>query len=216
MGIYIFNKSVLNDVLRANEHHDFGKEVIPQAIQDKRVVSSYLYDGYWTDIGNIDSFFEANIGLTDDIPKFNLFDANTIFTRPRNLPPSKIAGTTLDRAVIAEGCIICAAKISRSVIGVRARIGLGTIIQNTYVMGSDYYQTLEELKESRERDIPTVGIGDRCFINNAIIDKNCSIGNDVRIDGSKLADGNFDNYFVKDHIVVIKQHCTIPHNTVIE
>ncbi|HXI00663.1 MAG TPA: glucose-1-phosphate adenylyltransferase [Sphingobacteriaceae bacterium] len=216
MGIYIFNKSVLKEVLKANEQHDFGKEVIPQAIQDKRFVSSYLYDGYWTDIGNIESFFEANIGLTDDIPQFNLFDDNTIYTRPRNLPPSKITGTTLDRAVIAEGCIICATQITRSVIGVRSRIGTGSIIQNTYVMGSDYYQNLEELRISRENNEPTVGIGDRCFINNAIIDKNCSIGNDVRIDGSKLADGNFDNYFVKDHIVVIKQHGTIPNNTIIE
>lgn len=216
MGIYIFNKSVLKDVLKANEQHDFGKEVIPQAIQDKRQVLSYLYDGYWTDIGNIESFFEANIGLTDDIPKFNLFDANTIFTRPRMLPPSKISGTTLDRAVIAEGCIICATKITRSVIGVRSRIGAGTVIQNAYVMGSDYYQTLDELKIAREKNEPTVGIGDRCYINNAIVDKNCSIGNDVRIDGSNLEDGNFDNYFVKDHIVVVKQHSTIPNNTIIE
>lgn len=216
MGIYIFNRSVLTDVLKANDQHDFGKEVIPQAIKDKRLVSSYLYDGYWTDIGNIESFFEANIGLTDDIPKFNLFDSNTIFTRPRMLPPSKITGTTLDRAVIAEGCIICATKISRSVIGIRSRIGAGTEIQNTYVMGNDYYQTLEELRISREKNEPTVGIGDRCFINNAIVDKNCCIGNDVRIDGSKLAEGNYDNYFVKDHIVVIKQHCTISNNTIIE
>lgn len=216
MGIYIFNKSVLKDVLKANEQHDFGKEVIPQAIQDKRQVLSYLYDGYWTDIGNIESFFEANIGLTDDIPKFNLFDANTIFTRPRMLPPSKISGTTLDRAVIAEGCIICATKITRSVIGVRSRIGAGTVIQNAYVMGSDYYQTLDELRIAREKNEPTVGIGDRCYINNAIVDKNCSIGNDVRIDGSNLEDGNFDNYFVKDHIVVVKQHSTIPNNTIIE
>ena len=215
MGIYIFNRSVLKEILQS-EQHDFGKEVIPQAIQDKRLVSSYLYDGYWTDIGNIESFFEANIGLTDDIPKFNLFDSNTIFTRPRMLPPSKITGTTLDRAVIAEGCIICATEITRSVIGIRSRIGTGTIIENTYVMGSDYYQTLGELQASREKGDPTIGIGDRCYIKNAIIDKNCRIGNDVRIDGSRLEDGNFDNYFVKDHIVVVKQHCTIPDNTIIE
>lgn len=216
MGIYIFNKSVLKDVLQANGQHDFGKEVIPQAIADKRAVSSYLYDGYWTDIGNIESFFEANIGLTDDIPKFNLFDTNTIFTRPRMLPPSKITGTTLDRAVVAEGCIISASRISRSVIGIRSRIGVETVIQNTYVMGCDFYQTLDELQINREKGDPMMGIGARCYINNAIIDKNCSIGNDVRIDGSRLEDGNFDNYFVKDHIIVIKQHCHIPDNTIIE
>jgi glucose-1-phosphate adenylyltransferase len=216
MGIYIFNKAVIKDVLHNNEHHDFGKEVIPQAIQNKRAVSSYLYDGYWTDIGNIESFFEANIGLTDDIPQLHLFDNNnTVFTRPRMLPPSKISGTTLDKALIAEGCIIRATKISRSVIGIRSRIGDGTEIHNSYVMGCDYYQTLEELAASHEKNEPVAGIGERCFINNAIIDKNCAIGNDVRIDGSNLADGNFDTYFVKDHIVVIKQHATIPNNTVI-
>lgn len=215
MGIYIFNRSVLEEMLDQEGQHDFGKQIIPQAINDKRKVFSYQYDGYWTDIGTIPSFFEANIGITDNIPKFNLFDSNPVFTRPRMLPPSKFAGTALDRAVIADGCIICASRIEKSVIGVRSRIGSGTIISNCYVMGSDYYQTLEELKRAEATGEPILGIGDLCEIKNAILDKNCRIGNNVKIDGTNLEDGDFDNYFVIEGIVVIKKNAVIPNGTVI-
>ncbi|HEY1023676.1 MAG TPA: glucose-1-phosphate adenylyltransferase [Sphingobacteriaceae bacterium] len=215
MGIYIFTRSVLEDMLNEKGQHDFGKQIIPQAIADKRPILSYQYDGYWTDIGTIPSFFEANIGITENIPKFNLFDTNPVFTRPRMLPPSKFTGTALDRAVIADGCIICASKIENSVIGVRSRIGAGTVITNSYMMGSDYYQTLEELKRAEDSDQPILGIGDRCEINNAILDKNCSIGNDVRIDGTTLEDGDFDTHFVIDKIVVIKKNATILNGTII-
>ena len=112
---------------------DFGKEIIPVAIQNNRKVVSYQYEGYWTDIGNIHSFFEANIGLTDDIPLFNLFDKHPIFSRARMLPPSKISGTTLEKTVISDGCIINASRIERSVIGIRTRIGTGTTIVNTFL-----------------------------------------------------------------------------------
>src|SRR5690606_26291742 len=127
MGIYVFTKESMNRLLTENEGMDFGKELIPDAIGNYKMLS-YQYDGYWTDIGNIDSFFEANIGLTDDIPLFNLFDKNTIFTRARMLPPSKISGTTLDKVLVADGCIIAADRIERSVIGVRSRVGKGTKI----------------------------------------------------------------------------------------
>src|SRR5690606_5411429 len=126
MGIYIFTKGVLRQILEESPGVDFGKELLPEAIGRHRI-HSYQYPGYWTDIGNIDSFFEANIGLTDDIPKFNLFDKNTIFTRARMLPPSKVSGTTLDKVVLADGCIVAAEQIERSVIGIRSRIGKGTI-----------------------------------------------------------------------------------------
>src|SRR5690606_19314226 len=134
MGIYVFSKGVLADLLTLNTGLDFGKELIPDAISEEKKVISYQYDGYWTDIGNIDSFFEANIGLTDEIPAFNLFDNQSIFTRPRMLPPSKIASTTLINAIVADGCIIAAQEIERSVIGIRSRIGKGTVIKNTYMM----------------------------------------------------------------------------------
>lgn len=215
MGIYMFDKGVLADLLIENDGLDFGKELIPYAIE-KSDVFSYQYDGYWTDIGNIDSFFEANIGLTDDIPAFNLFDSNTIFSRSRMLPPSKFAGCLLDRVIVADGCIINADKVERSVIGVRSRIGRGTVIRNTYMMGADYYQDLDEITQYQRVGRPLIGVGERCYIDNTIIDKSACIGNDVRINGGKhLEDGDFDTYTVRDGIVVIKKKAVIPNNTVI-
>jgi glucose-1-phosphate adenylyltransferase len=215
MGIYIFNRKTLYELLEGNERTDFGKEIIPQSINTHRV-ASFQYEGYWTDIGTIPSFFEANLGLTDDIPQFNLFDKNYIFTRARMLPPSKVSGTLLEKTIVADGCIINASHISRSVIGIRTRIGLETIIESCYVMGSDNYQTLEQIEESRLSESPIMGIGDRCHIKNAIIDKNTYIGNDVQINcGEKLEDGDYGTHTVQDGIVVIKKRAVIPHGTII-
>jgi len=215
MGIYIFNRALLYELLQGNERTDFGKEIIPQSIDNHKVLS-YQYEGYWTDIGTIPSFFDANLGLTDDIPQFNLFDKNYIFTRARMLPPSKVSGTHLVKAIIADGCIINASHITRSIIGIRTRIGLDTIIENCYVMGSDNYQTLEQIEESKESDSPIMGIGDRCCIKNAIIDKNTYIGNDVKINcGKLLENGDYGTHTVQDGIVVIKKRAVIPHGTVI-
>jgi glucose-1-phosphate adenylyltransferase len=215
MGIYLFNRNLLFDLLENNTRTDFGKEIIPQSIADHKVLS-YQFEGYWTDIGNIHSFFEANIGLTDDIPEFNLFERKPIFTRARMLPPSKILGTTLEKTIVADGCIIHASRIERSVIGIRTRIGTGTTIVNTYVMGGDSYQTLKELKESEESQTPIMGIGERCYIKNAIIDKNCFIGNDVRINGgTHLNDGDFKTHTIKNGIIVIKKMAVIENGTII-
>src|SRR5471030_1178503 len=215
MGIYIFNRKLLFELLQGNERTDFGKEIIPQSITEHKVIS-YQYEGYWTDIGTIPSFFDANLGLTDDIPQFNLFDKNYIFTRARMLPPSKMSGTQVDKAIIADGCIINASHITRSIIGIRTRIGFGTVIENCYVMGSDNYQTLEQIEESRLSDSPIMGIGDRCHIKNAIIDKNTYIGNDVKINcGGKLEDGDYGTHTVQDGIVVIKKRAIIPNGTII-
>jgi glucose-1-phosphate adenylyltransferase len=216
MGIYIFNRKILYELLTGNERTDFGKEIIPDSISSHRVVS-YQYEGYWTDIGTIPSFFEANLGLTDDIPKFNLFAENAIYTRARMLPPSKISGTHLEKTIVADGCIINASHIYRSVIGIRTRIGYDSIIENCYVMGNDNYQTLEQIAESHASDSPIMGIGDRCCIKNAIIDKNTYIGDDVKINcGNKvLEDGDYGTHTVQDGIVVIKKRAIIPHGTVI-
>lgn len=215
MGIYIFNRSLLYELLDGNERTDFGKEIIPDSIGNHRVLS-YQYEGYWTDIGTIPSFFDANIGLTDDIPQFNLFDKNYIFTRARMLPPSKMSGTHVNKAIIADGCIISASHITRSIIGIRTRIGVGTTIENCYVMGSDNYQTLEQIEEANAANSPIMGIGDRCYIKNAIIDKNTYIGNDVKINcGTKLEDGDYGTHTVQDGIVVVKKRAIIPHGTVI-
>ena len=215
MGIYIFNRQTLYDLLQGNDHPDFGKEIIPQSIQTHRVVS-YQYEGYWEDIGTIPSFFEANLGLTDDIPAFNLFDKRHIFTRARMLPPSKISGTLLERSIVSDGCIINASRITRSIVGIRTRIGAETEIENCYIMGGDNYQTLEQIQESKVNGTPIMGIGDRCKIKNAIIDKNAYIGNDVCINcGEKLDDGDYGAYTVQDGIVVVKKRAVIPHGSVI-
>ena len=214
MGIYVFNRDLLIDLMKNPDTNDFGKEIIPQAIDHQKTLS-YQYEGYWTDIGNIDSFFEANLGLTDNIPQFDLYDkAKRIYTRARMLPTTKISGTVLDKTVIAEGCLIAAAKIEQSVIGIRSRVGKESTIINTYMMGCDYYETLDEI-ESRKIDV-LMGIGERCFIKNAIVDKNCRIGDDVRINGGKhLEDTENGLYVVRDGIVVIKKGVTIPAGYVI-
>ncbi len=218
MGIYIFNRQLLSDLLldECKEATDFGKEIIPQSIS-KYKVASYQYEGYWTDIGNIYSFFEANLGLTQDIPDFNLFDNNkAIYTRARMLPPAKISGTTLEKTIIAEGCIINASRVENSVIGIRTRIGSGTTIVSSYVMGSDFFETLEEMRHNAERGVPKLGIGDRCYIRNAILDKNCRIGDDVRINGGHhLENTDHSLYTVKDGIVVVKKGAVIPNGFVI-
>lgn len=216
MGIYIFNKDLLLKLLNGTETMDFGKEIIPQAISDHKVLS-YAYEGYWTDIGNIDSFFEANIDLTADMPKFNLFNrGQSILTRPRVLPPTKISGTTLEKSIVAEGSIIHGSRIANSVIGIRSRIGKGTVLESCYVMGSNRFLDLEEIDDARKRGIPHVGIGDRCFLTRCIIDKNAKIGDDVRITGGNhLEDIETDTYVVRDGIVVIKNGATIPSGTTI-
>jgi glucose-1-phosphate adenylyltransferase len=213
MGIYIFNRDLLVKLMDNPDTIDFGKEIIPQAISEHKTIS-YPYEGYWTDIGNIDSFFEANIGLTDDVPKFNLYDEKGIYTRPRILPTSKIAGSVLNKAVIADGCIISAAKIEKCVIGIRSRIGKDSTVLNTYMMGNDYYESLKDIEKNKIENL--LGIGDRCYINNCIIDKNVRIGDDVKINGGiHLKDSETDTYLIKDGIVVIKKGATIPKGTVI-
>ncbi|MFN4284636.1 MAG: glucose-1-phosphate adenylyltransferase [Lacibacter sp.] len=218
MGIYIFNRSVLNKLLleELKDATDFGKEIIPNSI-NKYKVASYQYDGYWTDIGNIYSFYEANLALTSDIPEFNLFDNDKpVFTRARMLPPAKISGTTLERTVIAEGSIINASRIENSVIGIRTRIGHGTTIVSSYIMGGDYFETLEEMAHAAQQGIPKIGIGERCYIKNTIVDKNCRIGNDVRINGgSHLPNADHALYTVKDGIVVIKKGAVLHDGFVI-
>ena len=218
MGIYIFNRNLLFDQLQSEfkEATDFGKEIIPQSIH-KYKVASYQYSGYWTDIGNIYSFFEANLDLTKDIPDFNMFDSDrTIYTRPRMLPPAKISGTTLEKTLVAEGSIIHASRVEQSVIGIRSRIGLGSTIVSSYLMGSDFYETLPEIADAQAKGIPLLGVGDRCYIKNAILDKNVRIGNDVRINGgSQLENQDHSLFTVKDGIVVVKKGAVIPNGFVI-
>lgn len=218
MGIYLFNRQLLFDLLETvyKDATDFGKEIIPNSIKDYKI-ASYQYEGYWTDIGNIYSFFEANLGLTKDLPDFNLFDnERVIYTRSRMLPPAKVSGTTLEKTLIAEGSIINASRIENSVIGIRSRVGHGSTVVSTYIMGNDYYETLLEIEHAHKIGIPLLGVGNRCYIKNAIIDKNCRIGDDVRINGGEHIE-NTDHtlYTVKDGIVVMKKGAVIPNGFVI-
>ena len=214
MGIYVFNRKLLYKLLLEThpEAADFGKEILPGSI-DEFKVASYQYDGYWTDIGNIYSFFEANLALTLDLPPFNLFDnEKAVYTRARMLPPAKISGTTLEKTIIAEGSIINASRIENSVIGIRSRIGGGTTIVSCYIMGSDYYQTVNQMAESTGNGVPKIGIGERCYLRNCIVDKDAKIGDDVSINGGEhLEAGDHPSYTVKDGIVVIKKGAVIPN-----
>jgi len=214
MGIYIFNRQLMFDLLEEEfkEGTDFGKEIIPQSLSRYKV-SSFQYDGYWTDIGNIYSFYEANLGLTDEVPEFNLFDdTRSIYTRARMLPPAKISGTTLDKTLVAEGCIVNASHIEKSVVGIRARIGYGTTIVSSYLMGNDFFETIEQIEDAHQHGLPNVGIGSRCYIKNAIVDKNCRIGDDVQINGGPhLENTDHPLYTIKDGIVVIKKGAIVPN-----
>lgn len=214
MGIYIFNRQLLFDLLQ-NEYRDatdFGKEIIPESI-NKYKVASFQYEGYWEDIGNIPAFFHANLGLTKDLPEFNLFDNNkTIYTRARMLPPAKVSGTRLDRTIIADGCIINAEHIENAVIGIRARVGHVSKLLNVYMMGNDYYETLSDIAEDQRHGLPQLGVGNRCMIQNAIIDKNCRVGDDVKIiGGNHLPDSDTQLYTIKEGIIVLKKGAIIPN-----
>ncbi len=210
MGIYIFNRELLVKLMDNPNTNDFGKEIIPQSINEYKTVS-YQFEGYWTDIGNIESFFKANLGLADDFPEFDLYNrSQRIYTNARMLPTSKISGTKMDKAVIASGCIVNAEKIEYSVIGIRSKIESGSTVINTYMMGSDFYQALEEILDE---NIVNMGIGKNCFIKNAILDKNCCIGNNVKIEGGNhLEDIDTETYTVRDGIVIVKKGAVIPSN----
>ena len=214
MGIYIFNKKVLKKIFGEDPGDDFGKDLIPNAMNNGYKTMSFQYDGYWTDIGTIESFYQANLDLAQDLPKFNLFSTSPIYTRARMLPPSKIMGSYVQRAVFGDGCIVMADKIENSIIGNRTRIDKGSTVVSSYVMGADLYQPTEEIMENENSGKPNIGIGKYCYIERAIIDKNARIGNNVRIIGGRhLPDGDYDTHSIKDGIVVVKKGATIYDGT---
>lgn len=207
MGIYIFNLSVLKEVLQEKDHKDFGKHVIPNAIHNYSVYS-YIFDGYWKDIGTIGNFWEANLALTELNPPFSFYDVEApIYTHMRYLPPSKINCCDLNRCLLSDGCIISGHRLLNSIIGVRQRIGTGTVVEYSILMGADDYEEVED------DDIP-LGIGRDCYIRNAIIDKDARIGDGVYIspDGKKDGDET-DMYVVRDGIIVIPKGVRIPSGT---
>ena len=213
MGIYVFSKNVLKKMFEEDPGDDFGGELIPNGIGTYKTLS-FQYDGYWTDIGTIQSFFDANLELTQDFPKFNLFSKSPIYTRARMLPPSKILGSYVSRAIFGDGCIVMADKIENSIVGNRSRIDKGSTLMNTYMMGADYYQDTKEIVVNDNEGKPNLGVGKYCYIERAILDKNCSIGDNVRIIGGKhLPDGDFETHSIKDGIVVVKKNAQIKPGT---
>ena len=212
MGIYVFKTSVLNDLLYRNSETDFGKHIIPEAIHQKKVFG-YIFDDYWEDIGTIKSFWSANLELTDPLPKFSFYDVERlIFTRMRYLPPSKINSCELYNSLISDGCILSGKLIRRSVIGLRAIVGEGSVIEESILMGADYYDNKYNPINSK---IP-LGIGKNCKIKKAIIDKNVRIGDNVVITPEdKPLNLDSEKYCIKDGIMVIPKNTVIESDTII-
>jgi len=213
MGIYVFNAKVLSDLLCDNEESDFGKHIIPTAIEEKNVYS-HIFEGYWKDIGTIGMFHEANLALTDLIPEFTFYDVKApIYTHMRYLPPSKINCCDLNRCLLSDGCIVSGHRILHSVVGTRAVIGEGTVIEHSVIMGADYFEQ-ERKQADKSADIPALGIGKDCFIKNAIIDKNVHIGDSVYISPDGKADGSqTEHYLVRDGVIVIPKGAVISSGT---
>ncbi|MBN1269457.1 MAG: glucose-1-phosphate adenylyltransferase, partial [Kiritimatiellae bacterium] len=208
MGIYVFNTQVLVDLLN-NEKSDFGRDIIPFAIKESRV-HSYVFDGYWKDIGTIRTFWEANLELTDVVPQFTFYDAYApIYTHMRYLPPSKINCCDLNRCLLSEGCIISGHRILRSIVGIRAVVGDGSVVEHAVIMGADYYE-----RGSPPEGTPRVGIGRDCFIKNAIIDKNARIGDGCYLTPEGKPEGTKTDYCrIVDGIMVIPKNAVIPAGT---
>jgi glucose-1-phosphate adenylyltransferase len=216
MGIYVFQKRFLVDLLTKSTAADFGKDLIPQAIHNHRV-TAFVFDGYWEDIGTIRSFYEANLALTEISPKFSFYDVRMpVYTHPRNLPGSKLNNCNIHQSIVTEGCIVNGSDVKHSIVGVRSRIGGGTTIKYSIIMGADYYETVEQIEENAAKKIPNIGIGNHCTIINAIIDKNVRIGDNVSIiNAHNLQEKEEENYSIRDGIIVVPKGAWIRSGTVI-
>mgnify|MGYP001038383223 FL=1 len=216
MGIYLFSQSVLRDLLAGTDAADFGKEVIPRAIGERKVCG-HFFDGYWEDIGTIRSFFEAHMDLTRPLPKFDFYDEERpIFTHARFLPGSKILGSEVENAILCEGSIVDRSRIRDSIVGIRSRIGENCRLERAVVMGADLYESREDLARNRDRGVPDIGIGRDSEIVNAIVDKNARIGRGVRLvnkDGTASASAG--DHAIVDGIIVVPKDAVVPDGTVI-
>ena len=216
MGIYVFNAKAMEDCL-ANDLADFGKEVIPDAI-DKLKVNAYVFDGYWEDIGTIRNFYDTNLELTTVKPRFDFYDEyRPIYTHRPNLPPSKMNFSNMNQSIASEGCIITNATISNSIVGIRTIIETGSSLNGVVCMGADFYETEIEKAHNTEARIPNVGIGRGAIIKDAIIDKNVRVGEGCRIgvDEINRSDGNFGSYYIVDGIIVIPKNTILYPGTVL-
>lgn len=215
MGIYIFNAEALERALD-NEYTDFGKEIIPMMI-DRMNVNAYLFDGFWEDIGTIESFYKTSLELAEITPRFNLFDEKMpIYTHRRDLPPSKLNSCTISRSLAADGCIITDSTINRCIIGIRTIVREGCDLDGVVLMGADYYEEPGPERTEGGKAVPPIGIGRGTRIKTAIVDKNARIGDNCRIGCDGVPpDGDYDRYFVRDGVIVIPKNAVIPPGTTI-
>ncbi|MGZ0654736.1 glucose-1-phosphate adenylyltransferase [Coraliomargarita sp. W4R53] len=211
MGIYVFNANTLIEALKTDTT-DFGKEIIP-GLLGKSKLCSYVFDDYWEDIGTVKAFFDANIRLTDPMPPFNFFDEEArIFTHARFLPASKINSCVVDRAILADGCIVTDSNIKHSTLGVRSVVRDKSQLENVVMMGADSFETVDDLEENKELGRPDFGVGQNCIIKNAILDKNVRIGHNVVLDPTGLPD-NFGpdvNVAIRDGVLVVCKEAIVP------
>lgn len=217
MGIYIFNYEKLVELLTLhNNAMDFGGEIIPAAISSYNV-QAHLFNDYWEDIGTIRAFYEANLDLASPLPKFNFFNTSApIYTRSRYLPPSKIHDCDIDNSMVSEGCILNGVYARNSIIGLRSRIDQGVRIEDSILMGSDLFESIEEIKGNLEARVPHIGIGKNTVIRKAIIDKNVRIGTNVRLlneGGAVTLDGPNGSYYIREGIIIVPKGSTIVDNT---
>lgn len=217
MGIYVFDYQKLIELLNLDATAvDFGGEIIPSAI-DKFNVQAHLFDGYWEDIGTIRAFYEANLDLSSPLPKFNFFDASApIYTRSRYLPPSKLHECDIDDSLVCEGCILNGVKVRTSVIGLRSRIDAGTTIEDSIVMGSDFFESIPQIKANLDSGLPHVGIGANSTIRRAILDKNVRIGSNVKlINKEKIEklDAPDGSYFIREGLIMVPKGGVIKDDT---
>lgn len=220
MGIYVFKQEVLHKVLEEDERHvDFGNDIIPSAIKRLNVFAC-IFDGYWEDIGTIEMFYQSNLELVKlPKPKFSFYDGELpIYTRPRFLPPSKVLDTVVQESMICDGCIIKGSRIVNSIVGIRSRLENNSVIENTLLMGADYYQSNKEREADASLGIPPVGIGEHSVIRNAIIDKNARIGKNVKIinrNNVLNAEEEEKGYWIRSGIVIVIKDAVISDNTII-
>ena len=216
MGIYIFNREALQNVLQDDSNVDFGRDIIPKSIQTLPV-SAYFFDGYWEDIGTIRSFYSANIALTDTAPAFNFYDEQApIYTNRRHLPSTKVNSSSVRSSILAEGSIIDDSELDRTIVGIRSIISNGSRIYQSILMGADYYESDESRAENTQLGRPNIGMGRNCLIQNAIIDKNARIGdNSVLVNRDGVDNYDSDNYCIRDGIVIVPKDATILPETIV-
>lgn len=217
MGIYVFNYDNLVDMLHSDASWtDFGKEIIPASIENYNV-QAHLFKSYWEDIGTIRAFYEANLDLASPLPKFNFFDTEApIYTRSRYLPPSKIHDCDIDNSMVSEGCILNGMYARSSIIGLRSRVDKGVRLEDSILMGTDYFQSIEDIRGDIDKGIPHIGIGENSIIRRAIIDKNVRIGKNVKLlnlSGIENKDDENGCYYIREGIIIVPKNATIADGT---